>query len=199
MKLRRLVSSLGTTALLLGACLTIATAAPAAGARRVSLFDGKSLAGWTIVTCDAVVKDGAILLQGGNGLVQTERKYADYVLEFEWKPLKSEKWDSGIYFRYDTIPARRPWPQRYQVNLRQGEEGNLVGLKSPPCHTLFKPGEWNAVKLTVRGTQASLEVNGQPAWTSDGLAGLTTGYIALQSEVPGGGQHLFRRIYITEL
>jgi hypothetical protein len=51
----------------------------------------------------------------------------------------------------------------------------------------------------VRGTKASLEVNGKPAWSADGLEGPTAGFIALQSEVPGGGQHYFRNVFITEL
>ena len=44
-----------------------------------------------------------------------------------------------------------------------------------------------------------MEINGAKAWESDGLAGPAEGYIALQAEVPGGGQHRFRNIYLTEL
>ncbi|MBI5693382.1 MAG: DUF1080 domain-containing protein [Verrucomicrobia bacterium] len=171
----------------------------AAAAKRISLFDGKSLQGWKLVTCEAEVQEGAIFLKAGNGLVQTERKYRDFVFEFEWKALKSEKWDSGIYFRYDTITPPRPWPRRYQVNLRQGEEGSIPGLKETLTKGLFRDREWNAVKLTVRGTTATLEVNGRPAWSIDGLEAPFEGYVGLQSEVAGGGQHLFRKIYLTEL
>lgn len=189
----------GLAATLISACLLLATGASAAPAPRVSLFDGKSLAGWTIVTCEVEVQNGEIFIKGGNGLLQTQKKYGDFVLELEWKALKAEKWDSGIYFRYDTIPPKRPWPQRYQVNLRQGEEGNLVGMKGAVSKGLFRDREWNKLKLTVRGTKVSLEVNGRPAWSVDGLEGLNEGFVALQSEVPGGGQHLFRNVYITEL
>jgi hypothetical protein len=58
---------------------------------------------------------------------------------------------------------------------------------------------WNQFKLTVRGTKAALEINGTPAWEADGLGEPTVGYITLQAEVPGGGQHRFRNIYLTEL
>lgn len=200
MKLRSLFRRLGALVLLAGlpAALSISSAAPAAG--RVSLFDGKTLAGWKVITCDAVVQEGQILLRAGNGLVQTEKKYGDYILEFEWKALKAEKWDSGIYFRYDLpLPPKRPWPLRYQVNLRQGEEGNLVGSPSALSRGLFKDHAWNKLKLTVRGTQVSLEVNGKPAWQAEGVEGARPGYIALQAEVAGGGQHLFRNIFLTEL
>ncbi len=166
---------------------------------RVALFDGKTLNGWTVLKCVATVDNGEILIVSGNGLVQTEKKYRDFVLEFEWKPLKAQKWDSGIYFRYGSVPPNRPWPARYQANLMQGQEGNISDLPGAQSKGLVKPGDWNRFKLTVRGTKAALEINGTPAWQADGLGDPAEGYIALQAEVPGGGQHRFRNIYLTEL
>jgi hypothetical protein len=96
------------------------------------------------------------------------------------------------------VPQGRPWPARYQANLMQGLEGNVSDLPGAQSKGLIKPGDWNRFKLTVRGTRAALEINGQPAWEADGLAE-PEGYIALQAEVPGGGQHRFRNIYLTEL
>lgn len=168
-------------------------------AKGVSLFDGKTLAGWTVIGCKAAVDSGEILIQEGNGVIQSEKQYANFVIAYEWKALSPDKWDSGLYFRYLTIPANRPWPARYQVNLRQGEEGNVPDLKGAQSKGLTKAGEWNRFKLTVKGTTASLEINGQPAWSADGLAGPEKGFIALQAEVPGGGQFRFRNIFITEL
>ncbi len=169
------------------------------GGKRVSLFDGKTLDGWTVIKCEATVDDGDVLITAGNGLIQTEQKYGDFVLEFEWKALRDDKWDSGVYFRYDTVPAGRPWPARYQVNLRQGMEGNVGALKEARSEGLVKVGQWNQFKLTVQGTKAELEMNGECAWQADGLGEPKVGYIALQAEVPGGGKHRFRKIYLTEL
>ncbi len=167
---------------------------------RASLFDGKTLKGWTVLKCEAEVDNGEILIKAGNGLVQSEKKYGDFVLEFEWKNLKKDKYDSGVYFRYDEkmVPPNRPWPPRYQTNLRQGDEGNVGGVKgSKPRGDLVKPGEWNQFKLTVQGEKVELEINGQPAWKAEGLQGVKEGFIALQAEVPGGGQFRFRNIFIT--
>jgi len=164
-----------------------------------SLFDGKTLNGWTVLKCEAVVDNGEILVKEGNGLIQTEKKYGDFVLEFEWKALWDDKWDSGVYFRYDSVPDDRPWPSRYQVNLRQGMEGNVGELEEARSTGLVKAGQWNKFKLTVQGTKTSLEINGQSAWKADGLGDPKEGYIALQAEVPGGGQHRFRNICLTEL
>lgn len=167
--------------------------------KRLSLFDGVSLDGWTVINCEAVVNGGHIMLVEGNGLVQTEKQYGDFVLEFDWKMLGDDKWDSGVYFRYDSVPEGRPWPKRYQVNLRKGMEGNVSALADARCEGFIKAGQWNTFKLTVEGTKASLEINGQLAWDADGLEEPEVGYIALQAEVPGGGKHRFRNIYLTEL
>ena len=166
--------------------------------KTVELFNGKDLTGWKVITCQAEVQDGAIFLKEGNGLVQSERQYGDFILELDWKALKPDKWDSGIYFRYDSIPTTRPWPARYQANLRKGQEGNVGGLKGAESTGLVKDGDWNHMRLTVRGTTATMELNGKPAWQAEGLECLR-GYIGLQSEVAGGGQFLFRNISITEL
>jgi hypothetical protein len=164
----------------------------------VVLFDGKTLDNWDVITCEATVQDNAILLKSGNGLVQTKKRYADFVFEYEWKALKPERWDSGVYFRYDEVPAGRPWPNKYQVNLLAGKEGDLVGFKDGVNKIALKAGEWNHFELTVKGTTAALKVNGKDAWKVDGI-GKPSGFISLQSEVPGGGQFLFRNIRITEL
>jgi hypothetical protein len=167
--------------------------------KRVALFDGKTLDGWTVINCEAIVDNGDILLKEGNGLVQTQKQYGNFILEFEWKALRDEKWDSGVYFRYDVVPENRPWPNRYQVNLRQGLEGNVGALEEARSEGLVKVGQWNQFKLTVQGTKVSLEMNDSPAWKADGLGEPSKGFIALQAEVPGGGQYRFRNIYLTEL
>jgi len=167
--------------------------------KRVALFDGKTLDGWKVIKCEAEVDDGDILLVAGNGLIQTEKMYGDFVLEFEWKALREHQWDSGVYFRYDTVPESRPWPARYQVNLRWDMAGHVGSLEEARTEGLTKPGQWNQYTLTVQGTKAALVINGTPAWEADGLEGPEKGYIALQAEVPGGGQYRFRNIYLTEL
>lgn len=198
------------TKLLCGAAvvLTLCASIPAfaadestatAAVHRVALFDGKNLDAWELLKCEAVIDNGEILIKAGNGLVQTKKKYADFVIEFEWKALKADNWDSGVYFRYDSVPANQPWPPRYQANMRKGDEGNVSGLPGAKSDGLFKAGEWNSFNLTVRGTTAEMEINGKPAWKADGLKGPKEGFISLQAEVPNGGQNRFRNIYITEL
>jgi hypothetical protein len=83
--------------------------------------------------------------------------------------------------------------------LKQGQEGDVGGLSGATGGSkLCAPGQWNKLKLTVVGDKAELEINGQPAWKAKGIES-PSGYIALQSEVAGGGQYEFRSIRITEL
>jgi len=171
---------------------------PAAAGKRVSLFDGKTLKGWDVLKCEAEVSDGDILITAGNGLVQTKGKYKDFILEFDWRKLDEKFWDSGVYFRYGSVPANRPWPGRYQVNLRKGMEGNVGGVKGAKTAGLIRPDEWNKFKLTVKGPNLELEINGKKAWKATGLQFVEKGFISLQAEVPSGGKHRFRNIFITE-
>jgi hypothetical protein len=166
--------------------------------RWVSLFDGKTLNGWKVMGCEAVVEEGAILLKSGNGVVRSDRTYKDYILEVEWKALQADKWDSGVFIRCSDPPAGKPWPKLYQSNLQKGQEGNIADLKEARSTGLTKEGQWNHFRLTVVGRTVKLDINGQPAWKADGLES-PSGYIALQSEVPKGGQFLFRNIRIQEL
>lgn len=177
---------------------TLLTSCSAQG-KRVSLFNGKNLDGWAVLKCEAEVKDGNMFIKSGNGLVQSEKKYQNFVLEYEWKALGEDKWDSGVYFRYNEVPKGRPWPKRYQANLLKGKEGDVGGIKGASSKGLLKDREWNKFKLTVRGSKISLMINEKEAWKGEGLEDLEAGFIAVQAEVPGGGQHLFRNIFITEL
>lgn len=183
--------------LLLTFCITpIAASAAEQGIKQV-LFDGKSLDRWHVQGCEVALDDGALLLKSGDGFVRTLHPYGDFILEMDWKALKDSEYDSGIYFRCD-LPTDRPWPKRYQINLRQGQEGNGLGLKNATTTGLIKVGDWNHFKLTVIGSKATLEINGKQAWTTDTVEA-TTGFIGLQSEVPLGGQFAFKNIEVTEL
>jgi hypothetical protein len=164
----------------------------------VSLFDGKTLDGWKVYKCEAEVQDGCILLKGGNGWVHREKKYGDYVLELDWKALRKDHYDSGVYIRALAPAGRANWPKLNQVNLRQDLMGNIQENKKAVARPdLVKPGEWNQFRLIVVGSTAELLINGTQAWKIDDLKP-TTGLIGLQCEVPGGGQFLFRNIRISE-
>ncbi len=166
---------------------------------RTSIFNGKDLTGWHVTGCKVETGDGVLRLASDDGFVRTDHRYGDFVLDLEWRALRPEKYDSGIYIRCGLPEGDRPWPKQYQVNLLQGKEGVIGGLEgSVPASQLIKPGEWNRFRLTAVGETVALEINGQPAWQATGLKS-PSGHIGFQAEVPGGGSFEFRNINITEL
>ena len=139
-----------------------------------------------------------LVLKSGNGLVRSAHRYGNFMLALDWKPL-SENYDSGIYFRADLPAEGKPWPSRYQANLKKGQEGAVGGLKdAKPRPDLIKAGQWNHFQLTVVDETATLDINGQRAWKVDGVEP-AHGYVGIQAEVPLGGQFQFKNIRITEL
>jgi Domain of Unknown Function (DUF1080) len=183
----------------LGFCLVCLTAsADEPNGVRISLFNGQNLDGWHVTGCKAAAENGAIVIQEGNGLLRTDHQYRDFVLELSWRARKAEAWDSGIYIRASLPDEGKPWPAKYQINLKQGDEGNIGPLPKARSKGLVKAGDWNRFRVTVIGTTAKLEINGKPAWEADGIE-QPQGYIGLQCEAPGGGQFEFKDIYVTEL
>jgi hypothetical protein len=162
------------------------------------LFDGKTLQGWHVTGCEAGAEDGALVIKDGNGFVRTDHRYRDFVLELSWKPRAAEKYDSGIYIRAALPAEGKPWPDKHQINLKQGDEANLIGFKDARSMGLVTAGAWNRMRLTVVGDTASLEINGKPAWKTTGIES-PEGYVGIQVEVPGGGQFEFKDFNITEL
>lgn len=161
-------------------------------------IEDDSLADWVITGCDVEVNEGVLRLAGGNGFVRLAHPLRDFEFTFSFKPEKESGWDSGIYFRSELPQGKSPWPKRYQINLLENQEGRLIGVQGGDVpQGLIRPGEWNEMKLRAIGGTISLHINGQPAWTVEGLLPLT-GYLGFQSEVPLGGSFQFKDMKVTE-
>lgn len=163
------------------------------------LFDGQSLHGWNLEHgAEVEVQDGQMLLKAGDGWLRSDHQYRDFELHVEWKALKAEKYDAGIFIR--AANAGKPFPKpAYQINLLQGHEGNLIGPGVSGKSTGFvKPGEWNSFDITLIKDTLSLKINGQPAYSVGGVE-VRPGYLGFQVEVPLGGQFLIRNIRLKEL
>jgi hypothetical protein len=177
-------------------------APPAAGGAAAdqfttSLFDGRTLEGWTIENdCEIGVEDGLIVLQSGNGWLRSDHTYKDFLLHVEWKAPAKAKYDAGVYVR--TLKGGKDFPKvSYQVNLLEGDEGNIRKLKGASSQGLVKPGDWNSFDITVVGETIALAINGKDAYKARGVK-QPAGYVGLQCEVPTGGRFQFRNLRITE-
>ena len=162
---------------------TAPRAAEPAGGAWESLFNGRDLTGWAPVhDVDFKVVDGNLQLVRGMGWLRTEKKYKDFVLEFEWRALV-EKYDSGIFLRAGL--EGKPWPKDgWQVNLRYDALGGLVKGYSPivPAETPKMPlNKWVKFRIEVKGTKVSLDVDGERAWDYDKVD-LGEGYLGIQAE-----------------
>lgn len=163
------------------------------------LFDGVSLQGWSVENdCEVDVIDGCIRLKSGDGWLRSHHAYRDFELHVEWKALKPQGYDAGLYIR--AAQEGKPGPKSsHQINMLQGKEGNIGDLPGAQSTGLAKPaGEWNVFDVRVVGDTVSLKINGQPAYSVSGLK-QPDGHIGFQVEVPVGGQFLLKNIRITEL
>lgn len=169
-----------------------------AGGHTTCLFDGKSLDGWVVENGAKVeIQDGNLLLKEGNGWLRSHHVYADFQMHVEWKALQADAYDAGIYLR--AHPGGAPFPKRgYQANLLQGKEGNIGTVPGAESKGLVKPGEWNAMDITVVGDRVTMVINGCPAYSVAGIKE-TFGHVGIQVEVTKGGQFLMRNLSITEL
>ncbi len=200
----------------------------------VSLFDGKSLTGWEqhSGTAEYRVENGTIIGKTvpntGNSFLCTDRKYANFILEVDFKVDPSM--NSGIQFRsnYYTqeteveiagkkkkFPADRvhgyqfeidPSPRAYTGGVYdEGRRGWLFDLKNnEAARKAFKQGDWNTARIECRGDSIKTFINGVPA--ADFKDDLTAeGVIALQVHGVGkkteaiGKEVMWKNIRIQEL
>ena len=176
--------------------LCVAADAPKDGGWE-SLFNGKDLSGWVPVhDVTFVVTNGNLRLVNGMGWLRTEKQYADFVLEAEWRALVPE-YDSGFFIRAGL--DGKPWPKDgWQVNLARSALGGLVkGYKTVvPAETPPMPlNKWVKFRLEVRGRKITLDVDGERAWEFKELDA-ERGYIGIQAEDKAFD---FRNIRIQEL
>lgn len=152
------------------------------------LFDGTTLAGWRAFKRQDVsvwsVRDGSIYQNSGDGAdLLTVEQFQDFELRLDWKI--SPGGNSGIFYRgteeYDQIYWSAP---EMQVLDDAGHEngvnrltaaGSNYGLDAAPAGVVRPAGEWNSVRIVVRGQHVEHWMNGQkvveytlgsPEWTA---------------------------------
>lgn len=145
-----------------------------------SLFDGKTLKGWTQKngTATYVVKDGTILgttKKGSpNSFLCTDQLYGDFELTFEVKV--DNELNSGVQIRSQTKgdkPNGRvngPQCEIEATNIKNGGEGGYIygesagGWRTPAKdrqpHKHFKDGEWNSYRIVAKGPRIQVWING---------------------------------------
>lgn len=181
------------------ALLALAGLAPLAGAEEawVTLFDGKTTAGWIQRGGKAVytVEEGALVgrtvLGQRNSFLCPPKDYADFVLEFEvWV---DPRLNSGVQIRSESKPGYRDGVVHgYQVEIDPSERawsggiydeqrrGWLVNPKDDPrAQKAFRVGDWNRYRVEANGDRLRTWINDVPV--SDLTDGMTrSGFVGFQ-------------------
>jgi len=182
--------------LVLLVALLLPSAAPAADAW-VTLFDGKSTAGWIQRGGKAAytVEDGALVgrtvLGERNSFLCPPKEYADFVLEFEvWV---DPKVNSGVQVRSESRPDYRSGVVHgYQIEIDPSERAWSGGIydeqrrgwlsspkDDPAARQAFQVGQWNRYRVEANGDRLRTWVNDVPV--ADLVDGMTrSGFIGFQ-------------------
>jgi hypothetical protein len=138
----------------------------------VSLFDGKTLNGWTLVGGHGpgyVVKDGILVCpKDGGGNLLIEKEYGNFAFRFEFRvepggnngvgirtPLEGDAAYEGMEIQILDNDA----PQYKDLRPAQ-YHGSIYDVVPAKRGFLKKPGEWNEEEILAEGRHIKVTVNG---------------------------------------
>ncbi len=166
----------------------------------VSLFDGKTLAGWHLENgAKFVVEDGVLKHNEGHGWLRSDKEYGDFELRLEFRFMKPGQ-DGGVFLR--AKKEGKDWPDRkYEVQIENTARmasifGSKFDLNVDLVKQVLKPdGEWNEYDIRAVGTRIEVRLNGELVSNTNDAGGLKRGYLGLQGE---NGAHEYRNFRIKE-
>ena len=138
------------------------------------LFDG-TLEGWRGYRREDVpsgwqARDGALVFTPGSrgGTIMTVDQYADFELALEWKI--TEGGNSGVFYRATEDEVRPYWtgPEMQILDNAGHRDGATPETSAGSNYALHAPtedvtrpvGEWNQVRIVLRGAQVEHWMNG---------------------------------------
>lgn len=166
-------------------------------AYRLPLLDSTNLDRCLAADGEFVVEGDVLACKQGVGFLRAHHRLTDFVLELKWRA-SSPDVRGAVCFRSPLPEPGNSGPERYRIRLQPGQAGDLEGTAATGKPDSIQSGQWNALRLSVVGRTASLEINGQSIWTFDELAE-PSGVLGLYADVTGGGRLEFRDLVVTEL
>lgn len=196
------------------AVILLATIHFLAAEEPISLFDGKSLAGWTgPAREDWRVEEGALVLGDGKSphvrenWLATEQQFGNFELTFQAKTEGDV--GTGMFFRSGLTPGRRivGWQcdvgQSFDGGLyKEGVSGGMVAYPAKDqVRKVIKLNDWNDYKVRATGRRIQTFVNGtlMADYRDRSSDWRRTGVLALEQSAHGSGQARFRAIRLTIL
>jgi hypothetical protein len=179
----------------------------------IALFDGKSTQGWTPrakVEFFKAEKGELHLNSKVNVWVVSDLKMADFEVEAEVKiPLANKGFNSGLGFR---LVGKTGKPKGYQCEIDRGKPGGVFGIGmggwlypakgkegeyKERSKGLFKPEEWNKLKVICKGPSIKTFVNGKLVAEVEHKQSLE-GHFGIQHHGKGGTV-AFRNLRVRKL
>jgi hypothetical protein len=179
-------------------------------AQHKSLFNGKDLTNWTIHGTEKwYVDKGELVCESGPdkqyGYLSTNKAYKNFTLELMFK--QEANGNSGVFFR-SSIEGTKISGWQVEVAPINDHSGGIYEsygrgwLIQPKAddEKWLKTGEWNKMKITVKGDEVTTWLNGhQMVYLKDEKIGKGTGFIALQIHDGGGIKVRWKKIRIKEI
>ena len=180
--------------------------------RRVPLFNGRTLEGWTpLAGGEWSIEDGALVGRNGRdwstdpertgSWLCTDKEYSDFRLELQYTI--SEGGNSGVFFR--SALEKNPAFTGYEMQIVDAP-GSAASKQGPsaiydavaPSKNLVRPtGQWNTVTIIAQGPRIRIEMNGEQVIDTE-LDRSARGHIGLQNHDERAVVR-FRNIRIEEL
>ena len=160
-----------------------------------TIFDGKSLNGWTpIGDANWKLADGVVQADMGTGFLVSNDSYGDFELRAEiWV---DEPANSGVFIRASN-PKEITAMNAYEVNIfdkrpdQAYRTGAIVDV-AKPMSVENAANQWNTLVITAKGPRMTVNLNGKPMVDVMNTAH-ARGPIALQH---GAGVVKFRKVDI---
>lgn len=180
------------------------------GQKTVKLFNGKNLDGWTNNGTEKwYVEKGELICESGPdkqyGYLSTNKTYKNFELTLKFK--QEANGNSGVFIRssidgtkisgwqVEVAPAGMHTGGVYESYGR----GWLI-IPKPADEQWLKMGEWNTMKILVKGDEITSTLNGHQMVTlKDEKIGKGDGFIALQIHEGGDIKVRWKKIRIKVL
>ena len=181
-----------------------------AQSNNISLFNGENLDGWIKHGTELwYASDGEIVCESGPdkgyGYLSTEEFYDDFVLTVEFK--QEANGNSGIFFR-STLEGTKISGWQVEVAPPGSNSGGIYEsygrgwlIKPDPSKdSALKMGEWNLMKIRVKGNKVKTWLNGvQMISINDEKIGKGKGAIALQIHDGGGIKVRWKNLILKKI
>jgi len=174
---------------------TASLSAQAGGGAWKTLFDGKSLDGWTpIGNANWKLAEGAVQADMGTGFLVSKDSYGDFELRTEiWV---NDEANSGVFIRCSN-PKEITAMNAYEVNIfdkrpdQAYRTGAIVDVAKPSA-MVNAGGKWNTLVITAKGARMTVALNGTQTVDVQNAAH-ARGPVALQY---GAGIVKFRKVEV---